>query len=110
MESLKWCDSYQFMSKGIAEEVKEEVKRLIKTKLSNKDDYATEKFIKIYCEQLIYLENSLYYKEGIHHEQYQNDPIKMQQLLSNYENKQEEILKILQNENKRIARHFQMFL
>lgn len=76
---------------------------LLKGVLSEKDDYQKEKALKVFCEGLTNLENSLLYSRGIHPNQYN---LSDYNYMDKYNSKFEEVRKIMRNEISRQFRHF----
>lgn len=89
----------------LQKEVDEKVLALLESILSKKDDYQKEKAIKVFSEGLMNLENSLLYARGIHPNQFDFTNC---YFMNGYNEKVEEVRKIMLTEIKRQFRHFRI--
>lgn len=109
MEAMKWC-TYSYKTDKVKEQVKEQVESLLQSIMRNKDEYEQEKFVKTFCEHLLYLEECLYYKRGIHPDQIMNDIEKLMKMQKDYIQLVTEVETIMESEINRLARNITIFL
>jgi cyclopropane fatty-acyl-phospholipid synthase-like methyltransferase len=109
MEAMKWC-TYAYKTEKVTKLVKEKVESLLQSIMRDKDDYEQEKFVKTFCEHLMYLEDCLCFQREIHPHQLTNNVDQMIKIQKNYIQLVNEVETIMESEINRLARHFTVFL
>lgn len=106
MNYLDWCNNV-LEDQNAQKAMEEKITALVNTCFTNKGEYAVEKFVKSFSETIIYLESSLRYSMGIHHNQIKENGLVLPE---KYIEKSEEVKKILLSEINRLGRHYSVFL
>lgn len=108
MDVMKYCQSYTYVTEGIAGKVEQKLELLLKILFAEKDEYQKEKFIKTFCEHLTYFEEVLCYERGIHPNQI---PYKITQMgQEKYIQKVEEVKIMMESQIERLAEHVTVFM
>ncbi len=109
MNHLEWCRG-MLEDKECQKLMEDKVASLIEIFFKGKDDYKIEKFVKSFCEGLMYLQNSLLLKRGLHHSQTQKNMMYLATHKDETAQNLKEVHDILINEINRQYRHFTTFL
>lgn len=105
-ELLTYCANYMHDSL-LQKELENKVLELLEGPLNNRDEYQKEKCIKSFCEGLAYLEKVLLFQRNIESCNFNfNNP----HLARLYEEKMNDVRRIMTREISRQFRHFTTFL